>query len=107
MLPGCVVGEPGAVRLGVEPWIAAEVETGAVPVVAAGLQRHADESSGAVAGFRVHAVLRYHDFLYRVGVGRIAILMAQADRTAVYLKIVLQVGAPAQVYAVGGPGMVR
>ena len=42
-----------------------------------------------------------------VGIGRIAVLMPQADRATVYLKVILQVGAPAQVNAVGRPGMIR
>ena len=68
---------------------------------------HADQAARAVADFGIHAVLRDHDFLDRVGVGRIAALVAQADRAAVHLKIVLQVGAAAQIDAIHRPGVIR
>src|SRR6185369_14570361 len=42
MLARGVVGEAGAIRLGVEPRIAAQVEARAVPVVVTGFHRHAD-----------------------------------------------------------------
>ena len=78
-----------------------------MPLVGAGLGGHGDDAAGAVPGFGIHAVLRNDDFLDGIHVRRVTELVAQADRAAIDLQIVLQVGFPAQIHAVRGPGQER
>ena len=74
-----------------------------MPFVGTGFGGHGDHAARAMAGLGIDAVLRYHHFLDRIGVGRITALMTETDRAAVHLKIVGQVGAAAQIDAVHRP----
>ena len=78
-----------------------------MPLIRTRFQRHADQSAGAVPRLGVHTVCRDYYFLHGVGIRYVAVLVSQADGSAVYLKVVLQIGATPEVDAVRGPGMER
>ena len=75
-----------------------------MPFVGAGLGGHADHAASAVTLLGIHAILGNRDFLNGVHIRRKAVFVTQADGAAVHLEVVFQVGAAAQIHAIGGPG---
>src|SRR5690242_15987274 len=92
-----------AVRYGVERGIAAQPESATVNLVGAGLGSQADCASGAVPDVRVNGILLYCRFLNRVRVGNPRCLVADSDRAAIHLQVILESGSTAQVHAVRSP----
>ena len=86
---------------------ATEIKAHDVPVVGAGFGGDVDGSAGAVAGFGFDAVDGDDGFLNGVGIGDVGVLLADAVGDAVDFKLVFQIGAAAEIDAVGGPGVVR
>ncbi len=97
----------GAVGFGVGPGITAQIKGAAMELVGSRFGCDRDGAAGAVAGFGVHAVGRDDYFLNVVGIRNHRRFVAEADGAAVHFKIVLQVGAAAEIDAIGRPRVVR
>src|SRR5690242_3344464 len=78
-----------------------------MPFVGARFCRDINSSTRAVAVFRIDSVDRDNAFLNGVGIRNVSDFLADSQRDSVERQLVLQVGAAAQIDAIGGPGIVR